>query len=301
MEKPFIVSSDRFFDHKTVDHPEAPERLTAITETLLENGYKNFEEPEIITDNDLLLVHSQSLIDKIKKLSLEVPEQGVALGDNWFNRNTFEIAKLACGSALKAARLCKKKFAFSIARPPGHHAGISYYGGFCYFNNIAFAAAKIMQEKGYEKTMIVDFDLHHGNGTQNIFQNNENVFYFSLHQDPEHTFPGTGRATENNAHIANVPLEQGTSEEKYLHVFEKGFSKFYSEFKPDLIAVSAGFDIFSRDKFIGNTFQINDAKFFEKIGRIISSAKKPCFGVLEGGYNLETLGECVCNFLNAFD
>jgi len=293
-----LVYSKRFLEHNTgAGHPEGMERLAAIIEFLKEKGIEEFEAPLEIGENELLCVHSKKLIEEIKQLS----EQQLSVGDNAFNENTFEIALLAAGSALKAARLCKKEFAFSLARPPGHHAGKDFFGGFCYFNSIAFAIRKIMQERELQKAMIIDFDMHHGNGTQNIFADDSKVFYLSLHQDPENTFPGTGKTEENNFHIRNVLLKQGTNEKDYVKIFEENFLECLDDFRPEILGVSAGFDILSSNMGVGNRLSIKNTQIFGRLSGIIKTAQKPTFAVLEGGYAVSTLGESVFGFLNSFE
>ena len=206
---------------------------------------------------------------------------------------------------MKAAKLGEKDFAFSLARPPGHHAGKSFFGGFCYFNNIAFAVKRMQQSNGIERVLVLDFDLHHGNGTQNIFYNDESVFYLSLHQSPEFTFPGTGFEKENNSHVKNVPLQPGTTDEQYLQLLSQSFGKAFESFKPDLVAVSAGFDLFSSEASVGNRLAIENHETFFEIGDLVRKktalANIPCFAVLEGGYSLRDFPVNLFNFLNAFD
>ncbi len=298
---PYLVYSEKFLLHETGKHPERKERLAAITDFLRERGYKKFEQPLQIEEKSLLSVHSKSLVNQLKLLSRE----GLSSGDNVFNNNTFDIALLAAAAALKAAKLSQKGFSFSLARPPGHHAGKSFFGGFCYLNNIAFGVRTMQKVQGIERAMIVDFDLHHGNGTQDIFCNDGSVFYLSLHQHPRFTFPGTGFERENNRHIRNVPLESGTTDKEYLQLFEKNFNECFDSFQPELLGVSAGFDIHSADAaLVGAALAVNRHETFHKIGEIINgkveNAAIPCFAVLEGGYNLRTLPLNLFNFLKAF-
>ena len=296
-----IVYSEKFLQHETGGHPERKERLIAIIDFLQKKGFQQFNKPLEISEKDLLLVHKQGLINDVKRLSGEA----VSTGDNVFNKNTFEIAQLACGAALKAAELSEKEFAFSLARPPGHHAGSNFFGGFCYFNNIAFAVRAMQRRKGIGRAMIVDFDLHCGNGTEEIFYNDKSVFYLSLHQDPAFTFPGTGFESENNAHVRNVPLNAGVDDAEYLRLFEKNFNECFGQAQPNLLAVSAGFDIFASDAgVVGTQLAVEKPATFNAIGKIISGTAKengvPCFAVLEGGYDLHSLPLNVFNFLNAF-
>ncbi len=296
-----VVYSKAFLRHETGAHPECRERLLAVADFLQEQGISRFAQPLKIGEKHLFLVHTQRLIGQLKRLSKEKK----TVGDNIFNSNTFGIALLAVGAALKAAKLCRQGFAFSLARPPGHHAGRGFFGGFCYLNNIAFAVRAMQRKHGFGRAMIVDFDLHHGNGTQDIFYDDQSVFYLSLHQSPEFTFPGTGFESENNAHIRNIPLEAGTSDSLYLKLFQKNFSECFELFQPDIVAVSAGFDTHAADAAsIGTRLAVEKHQTFNAIGKEIRSkadaAGVPCFAVLEGGYNCAALPLNVFNFLKAF-
>lgn len=292
-----IVYSEKFLEHETFLHPECKERLLAIVDYLMEKGLNkgDFIEPVLAEEKDLLLVHEQRLLDELKMRSKRL----LSTGDNVFNKNTYEIALFSAGSALTAARLCDKEFAFSLARPPGHHAGISSFGGFCYLNNIAFAVRKIQRERGLGRVMIVDFDVHLGQGTLEIFENDPSVFYLSFHQNPETIYPWQDFDGKKE-NIKKAELEPGTTDKEYLELFEKETKKAAKEFKPGLIAVSAGFDVFFLDSMVGNRLEIREPKTFYKIGNVIKGLKKPVFAVLEGGYALQTLGENVFNFLRAF-
>lgn len=295
-----LVYSEQFLKHETGQHPECRERLSSIASFLGEKGLFSPKKPEKIGEKQLFLVHSPTLIDEIKQRSREKD----STADNIFNSNTFEIALLACGAGLKAAELSKKCFAFSLARPPGHHAGSNFFGGFCYFNNIAFAV-KSLQQGNVSRVLILDFDLHHGNGTQDIFYSDERVFYLSLHQSPLYTFPGTGSRAENNSHVQNVVLQEGTSDQQYLRLLSESFCKAFDSFRPEMVAISAGFDIFYSEGFVGNRLAVKKHSTFLEIGRIVREKllleNTPCFAVLEGGYNLRDLPVNLFNFLKAFE
>ena len=290
-----IVYSGKFLEHDTGNYPENRRRLEAILATLKENGLNDFVEPKPAPEKDLLLVHEQALIDEIRLRSKRV----FPTPDNPFNSNTLEIAKLSAGAASDAAGLCEKEFAFSLARPPGHHAGIRTFGGFCYFNNIAYAARKAQRDLGYEKVLIVDFDVHLGQGTLEIFQDDPSVFYLSLHQDPETIYPWRDYGAERNS-TRKIALFPGTSDEQFLEAFNSALEETVSEFKPDLVGASAGFDAFHADSMVGSNLNVGMPETFFEIGRAIKGIGKPCFGVLEGGYNLETLGVLAHEFLRAF-
>lgn len=199
----------------------------------------------------------------------------------------FEYALLSCGAAIKAQELVlNKEFAFSLMRPPGHHAARDSAGGFCYFNNIAVAVSKALDT--VKKVAIIDIDCHHGNGTQDIFLGEERVLYISLHQSP--LYPGTGLKSIKNC--LNFPLPSGTDEEEYLNIFKEAIEE-AKNFSPQLIAVSAGFDTYKNDPL--TNFNL-EKETYTKISNLISSLKKPAFSVLEGGYSSE-LAECVEQYL----
>lgn len=293
-----IVYSPNFLLHDTGEHPENKERLVSILKAIENHGFdpEDFKQPMKTSEEDLLLIHAQEHIGKLKYLS----EKGVNFGDNIFHENTLNIALEACGAALRAAKLCKRDFSFALTRPPGHHAGKNFFEGFCYLNNIAYAVKRSLEDKDFSNALIVDFDVHHGQGTQDIFSLDSNVFYLSLHQDPLTIYPFKYYAAKSK-NVKNAILQPGIDDLKYLEIFEKNLHESVDYFNPDLIAISAGFDIYYKDTMVGNKLQVKNPKTFYEIGRIInecSSAKK--FAVLEGGYFLEDLGQNVFNFLNAF-
>lgn len=289
-----IVYSKRFLEHRAPNRPECAERLTAIIDYLKKKGFskKDFVEPTPAKEKDLLLVHKQELLDELKLRS----KRELSTPDNPFNKNTYQIALLSAGAALDAARLSEKEFAFALSRPPGHHAGIRTFGGFCYLNNIAFAVRKIQKEKDIERVLIVDFDVHLGQGTVEIFKGDSSVFYLSFHQSPQTIYPWKSFG-ENSENIKKIAFSPGITDEEYLLKFKEETQRAFKQFKPDLIGVSAGFDIFYRDSIVANKLQIKKPKTFHQIGSIIKKLKKPAFGVLEGGYTLETLGSLAYQFL----
>ncbi|MCX6776442.1 MAG: histone deacetylase family protein [Candidatus Micrarchaeota archaeon] len=297
-----IVYSERFLEHETEQgHPENPQRLIAVIRYLKENNLPySFDKPKEISERELYMVHDEEYIERLKFLS--DMQQGA--GDNPFSMNTFKIAKLAAGGALKAAENSKKGFSFALIRPPGHHASRNAFGGFCYLNNIAFATASMLKSE-VKKAMIVDIDQHHGNGTQDIFYDDGRVFYLSFHQNPNTCFPWkSGFETENNEHIHNVVIEPGTKDAGYLKIFEEKFRKDVNAFKPELIGVSVGFDTFYKDYSCGNAIDIEDSATYNRIGGIIREEAEKLgarvFAVLEGGYYLGTLGQNFLSFCSAF-
>ncbi len=284
-----ILCSEKFLEHEN-NAAECPDRIDSIIEYLKNKNFGKWEEPNAATEEDILLAHDRVLLEKVGECS----EDGRDFPDNAFRKNTFEIAMLSAGSAICAAESCFAETSFSLTRPPGHHATKSDFGGFCYFNNLAIACSKILEQKMAKRILIVDFDAHHGNGTQDIFYENESVFYVSLHQFP--AYPGSGSPMENNEHVVNVPLPPGTRDGKYLERFSSSLEKGI-EFSPEIVAVSAGFDAYKKDQLAGLCL---DSGTYGKIGKKIAMLSLPTFMVLEGGYFLPDLGKNAYEFLRQF-
>ena len=262
-------------------HPESPARAQFTYEYLEEKGFK-FIDPEPCSDEDILLAHTQDLLESVKKGSFSDFDTPAHPG-------IYDIAKLSAGSAVNAAAHClsKGEKAFSLMRPPGHHATKSSLGGFCYFNNIAIASIKASKSAG--KVAIVDFDCHHGNGTEDIMLGRGNFLYLSLHQSP--LYPGTGLKSRDNC--INYPLAASTSPDEFLSALSEGLKE-VEKFGPDLLAISAGFDSYKHDPITNLTLELET---YNKTGRMLAALGKPAFAILEGGYSTD-LPECVYQFLS---
>ena len=274
-----IAFSNKCLEYSQAGHPESPERVRA-SYAYLKDKFE-FVLPGEIEEADILLVHSQSLLDSVK-IGRFYDADSPSYPD------IFAYARLSAGAAVTASEIALKgDLSLSLLRPPGHHAGRDFLGGFCYFNNVAIAVAKALQRVG--KVAIIDFDCHHGNGTQDIFLGKQNVLYVSLHQSP--LYPGTGLTSEGNC--LNFPLPAETDEPAYMTAFSKAIEAIF-RFAPDLIAVSAGFDTYKGDPLAGLHLEKST---YEKIGKAIRELGKPTFAVLEGGYS-DDLPECIHNFLN---
>jgi acetoin utilization deacetylase AcuC-like enzyme len=278
-----VVFTPRCLEYESVGHPESPGRVRHIVDALKKDSAYEFVEPEPSTEDNLLLVHSQSHIDRVRK-------NDFSDADTPNIKDIYTYACLAVGSAIAASDIAVREgSAFSLARPPGHHAESDRVGGFCYFNNIAVAVAKLLKQG--KKVAILDIDVHHGNGTQNIFFGIENVVYCSLHQVP--LYPGTGLVSEKNC--LNFPLPPGTDVTKYIEGLRQGLDHIQS-FKPDVLAVSLGFDTYKNDPLAGFALEIDD---YRDIGAALRVVNKPTFFILEGGYS-KNIGHLAVAFFQGF-
>jgi acetoin utilization deacetylase AcuC-like enzyme len=280
-----IVFSKKCLEYDVPGHPESSERVRKTYELLKRDEGFEFVKPKPCSRQDLLLAHSASLVDRVKHGNYSNPETPALPGMYGYARLSAGGALLAMESALKG------ESAFSLMRPPGHHAGVATSEGFCYFNNIAIAAAKAMKTIG--KIAILDIDVHHGNGTQDIFLCRKDVVYVSLHQYGAMFYPGSGKHSEANCF--NFPLEYGTEESLYLQKLEVALD-IIVKFRPGLIAISAGFDTYEGDPLAGLKLEIET---YSKISKMIADLHVPRFAVLEGGYS-DKLAECVQAFLKNF-
>ncbi len=265
-------------------HPESPERIRSVVNYLSSRGL-TFSTPEPCAESDISRVHSEEHIIRVKT-------ETFLDGDTPPLPDIFEYARLSAGSAILACEMAVSgEDAFSLMRPPGHHATSDRAMGFCYFNNIAIACAHYLDQHPQERVGILDIDVHHGNGTEAIFMENTAVLFVSLHQSP--LYPGTGLESKEN--ILNIPLCPGSGEEIYLAELEKACLKLM-EFEPTLIGVSAGFDTFQGDPLANINL---DFGTYRKIAQKIINLRKPTFIVMEGGYS-SGLAECVDAFVEPF-
>lgn len=278
-----LIYSPKCLEYEDPGHPESPRRVELTYDYLKKNGYE-FEEPKPCAISDLLLVHSKKMVEDVRKNSFFD-------ADTPNIKDIFSFTRLSVGGALLAMEYAlKNEKTFSLMRPPGHHAGRNFLGGFCYFNNIAIAVKKAL--KTVNKVAIIDIDGHHGNGTQDIFHGHRNVLYVSLHQIG--VFPMSGFTSEGNC--LNYPLRAGVNDIEYLNTFGLALNRI-RDFNADLIAVSAGFDTYEGDPLLGIEL---DVYVYRKIGKMIAELGKPVFAVLEGGYSKD-MPECVYQFIRGFE
>jgi len=295
VKKVGFIYDDIFLRHVTPDwHPERKERLVQIVSSLKKSGlWENLIriKPRRATYEEIALIHTDDYISRIKTSGV-----GYLDPDTYMSEDSLEAALYAAGAVIEAVEQCKRgeiERAFCAVRPPGHHAEAERAMGFCIFNNIA-VGARYAQKRGYKKVFVIDYDVHHGNGTQHIFEEDDTVFYFSTHEYPH--YPGTGKDSEKGigkgkGYTCNVPMSSGTGDKEYLSVYQNILPPLVQAFEPDLILVSAGYDIHRNDPLSG--IRVSDEGIRSIVNSILSCSSNPFIFALEGGYNLSALGESV--------
>ncbi len=290
-----LYSHPLFLEHLTPPgHPERPDRLRAIARMLDDEAFAELDraEPSPAGDASILLAHPQSHLDHIRDAS---PEKGLVPldADTTMSPKSLDAALLAVGAATAAVDDVFARRAdnvFVAARPPGHHAEKVTAMGFCLFNTAAIAARHAQKTHGVERVAIVDWDVHHGNGTQDIFWDDPSVLFCSTHQMP--LYPGTGAKTETGAgNIVNAPLSPNSGSDLFREAFESRVLPSLADFRPELIIVSAGFDAHRRDPLA--QINLDEEDFDWATGRLMDAAQTSAGGrlvsLLEGGYDLEGL------------
>ena len=294
-----IITTDTYLNHDTgKGHPEKCDRVTVVLDHLKKIKSKNliWKKPLKFDLKYLEYAHDKNYLNSVAK---SFPKQGLNFldGDTILSPGSKDATRDAVGSILVAIDgVMKKDFrnAFCAVRPPGHHAEKKKAMGFCVYNNVAVGAYYLLEKYNLSKVAIIDFDVHHGNGTQDIFYNNEKVLYISSHQYPY--YPGSGAANEKGTkdNVLNVPLVAGTQPHEFLNAYDSIFKKL-KEFKPQFILLSAGFDAHKNDPLAQINLESKD--YYTLTKRIMVLAKELCnekiVSILEGGYDLNALKESV--------
>ena len=300
-----LITSDTFLNHNTgPGHPEQIARVSIINENFKKLNNRNifWKKPVLITEDVIKDAHDTEYINLVKN---SFPEKGFSSldGDTIISPGSREATFDAAGSIIAAIDgIHNKEFknAFCNVRPPGHHCNQNKAAGFCILNNIAIGAKYLLNKYKYKKVAIIDFDVHHGNGTQDIFYEDKNVLFISTHQYPY--YPGTGSEKEKGKfnNILNIPLPDGTNSEEYLNAFEFALKKL-KEFKPAFVLISAGFDSHFKDPLA--QFKLETEDFYTITKRILENSKEFCNGkvvsILEGGYDLQALKDSTQRHVDA--
>jgi acetoin utilization deacetylase AcuC-like enzyme len=311
MTKTGVVWDNAFLEHVTDEgHPEHPRRLLGLYRQFQHVDVKSrFVEiqPVVATDEEVLLVHSPSYLDRVKATASE--EASSLSADTFTCRRSYFVSSLSAGGTIEACRKVvngELPNAIVVSRPPGHHAERYRAMGFCIFNNVAIAAKAAQETMGLSRVIIVDWDLHHGNGTQHTFERDPSVFFFSSHQFPH--YPGTGSFTEiglgpGEGTTMNVPMVKGCGDSEFIALYQRLLSPVFMVFRPELVLVSAGVDIHVDDPLGG--MKVTSKGFAGLTKLLLDLATVHCGGrvvfCLEGGYNGDALADSVLAMIDALN
>jgi acetoin utilization deacetylase AcuC-like enzyme len=282
-----IITHPSCMDYHRPGHPERPQRILATIKKLKTQSELPIEWAEPMSAKDLSILRAHT-----KNLLSQLPQGFDFDADTPSHPHIAEHARRSVGGALSTFHAAMKgEFAFSLLRPPGHHAERDRAMGFCYLNQVAIASLEAL-ENGFKKVAVFDFDVHHGNGTEDIFLNRPGCAFFSIHQSP--CYPGTGTESRSNCH--NYPVPPRTPRKEYRATFSRAFEDLKT-WKPDIVGISAGFDAYARDPLSEETLEMED---FHWLGKNIRNLSIPTFSVLEGGYS-DDLPELILAYLKGLN
>lgn len=305
--KTAFVTHKRYLDHDMPGHPEHAARLKSVLKKIEEGGLRQRLDrltPKPLLEETILLAHSRSHLDQLGQFEALNDSQLYMLdGDTYMVPESYTIARLAAGGACQAVDAVledEAQYALAAVRPPGHHATAERAMGFCLLNNVAIAARHAIKAHDLQRVMIVDFDVHHGNGTQDILYDDDQVLFISTHQHP--LYPGSGMLEETGSgkgegYTLNVPMPARSSDSNYRRVFDEIIWKAAERYQPELIIVSAGFDAHWADPLAGMRVSLDG--FAHLTRELIRMADTYCDGcivfAMEGGYDLEVIGNGFTN------
>lgn len=303
-----ILFHEDFLNHITqIDHPERPGRLTVIVNELKREKYEGklvWEEPRLATVEEIEYVHGASYIARVRSTAKSSP-QYLDSPDTFVSSGSYQAALRAAGAVMTAidgVLAGRFRRAFCPVRPPGHHARYSQAMGFCIFNNIAIGARYLKRRHNIQKILIVDFDVHHCNGTEEMLGGDTDILLASIHQYPH--YPGTGLASKLYTHsggVLNAPVPPGSDEADFMKVIRGRLSEYVNLFMPEFVLVSAGFDA-HRDDPLGDLMLTSDS-YYRMTREVVKFAELHCEGkvvsTLEGGYNLRALAESASRHVDA--
>ncbi|MBI2957365.1 MAG: histone deacetylase, partial [Chloroflexi bacterium] len=302
MDKVALVYHPKYLEHDTGSHPESADRLRRTVALIESSGLKRrltYVDPRPASEDEITRVHAPAHVRRVRDLAAQ--GGGWIDADTVVSRGSYDAAVLAAGGAISAVGAViegQARHALALVRPPGHHATASQAMGFCLFNNIAIAARHLLASKHAERVLIVDFDVHHGNGTQDAFYNDGRVLYFSTHQMP--LYPGSGDIDQTGngsgkGMIANVPLPPGCGDDEYRRVYSEILAPLARRFRPQFVLVSAGYDAHWADPIASERMTVTG---YAALARALQAlANELCDGrlvfALEGGYHLEALSHSI--------
>src|SRR5512134_2791866 len=301
----FVYHPDYLLHAAPFEHPESPERLIAITNHLAARGLLEKmapDTPEYPDEADIARVHDPEYLRRLES-GCRRGDLTLDAEDTYLNRHSYSIALLSAGGAIAGAESViagKARRAFCAIRPPGHHADNAAGRGFCLLNNVAIATRYLQARHGVARVFIVDWDVHHGNGTQQIFLEDPSVYFFSIHEHPSFLYPGTGRRWEigrgaGEGTTLNAPMAPGAGDAEYRMAFEQMLRPAIEAFQPEILLVSAGFDAHRDDPLAD--MQLTDEGFRFMTRFVVEMADRHCGGrsvsLLEGGYDLDSVTSSV--------
>lgn len=309
-----LVNSPFYLRHDTgIDHPESPERMTAVFNRLLQKGHEatgvklpvELLSPRIAEREDVVALHKENYLLRFEEACL-AGKEWLGHSDNRICYDSYEAAFLSAGAGLSAIDFLEngsRNPIFCCVRPPGHHAEAALALGFCFLNNVAIAARYWQRRYGRKKIFILDFDAHHGNGIQEFFDEDPDVFYVSIHEHPTFSFPGTGWANDTGTGAGtgltlNIPLPPGSGDDAVIKAMEHQVKPAFDMFRPDAMLVAAGFDGHVLDDMSGLAYS---TRLYATLGSYLSVWAGACddrlVSILEGGYHLEVLAASVEAYL----